>query len=408
MKLTGAQAVCECLVREGIETVFGIPGGGVIHLYHALPEYPIHHVLMRHEQAAIHAADGYARATGKVGVCIATSGPGATNLLTGLATALRDSSPVVAVTGQAPSPVLGTEAFQEVDITGITLPATKHNYLVTDVLKLPRVVREAFYIAYTGRPGPVLVTVAADVQAAAIDYVYPDDVDLPGYRSAERQSHGSPLLEETSSTLNQERWVEPDQRAVVVPGPDDSVTHLITHQIWRATQGHVSLISDLGQDRMWKAPYSVRERRKGSAPSIGHGTPGSALPAAIGVQMGCPDEPVWVIERSESFQMNIQELATIVQERLPIRIAVLNSGSPGTTRQRQPLSLGGRGGGAGRPGPDLAKVASAYGILGLTVRKRNDIVPAIAKAMTSEGPALVDIRIAPSPSTRRTTISSTS
>jgi acetolactate synthase-1/2/3 large subunit len=152
MKLNGAHIVWESLVREGVEIVFGISGGAVIHLYHALPEYPIHHVLMRHEQAAAHAADGYARVTGKVGVCLATSGPGATNLVTGIATAHMDSSPVVAITGQVPTPFIGKDAFQEVDITGITLPITKHNYLVTDINELAMTIKEAFYIARTGRP----------------------------------------------------------------------------------------------------------------------------------------------------------------------------------------------------------------------------------------------------------------
>ena len=181
MRLTGAQAVWESLVREGVDTIFGISGGAVIHLYDALPDFPIHHVLMRHEQAAAHAADGYARATGKAGVCIATSGPGATNLVTGLATAHMDSSPVIAITGQVATPIIGTDAFQEVDITGITLPITKHNYLVTDVEELPAVIKEAFTIACTGRPGPVLIDIAKDVQGAELDYVYPDEVELPGY-----------------------------------------------------------------------------------------------------------------------------------------------------------------------------------------------------------------------------------
>ncbi len=170
MKLSGAHIVWESLVREGVEVAFGISGGAVIHIYHALPEYPIHHVLMRHEQAAAHAADGYARATGKVGVCIATSGPGATNLVTGLATAYMDSSPVVAITGQVATSLIGKDAFQEVDITGITLPITKHNYLVTEVEALPMVIKEAFHIARTGRPGPVLIDIAKDVQAASLEY----------------------------------------------------------------------------------------------------------------------------------------------------------------------------------------------------------------------------------------------
>ena len=183
MKLTGAQIVWESLVREGVEVVFGISGGAVIHLYHALPDYPIHHVLMRHEQAAAHAADGYARATGKVGVCMATSGPGATNLVTGIATAYMDSSPVVAITGQVATPFIGKDAFQEVDITGITLPITKHNYLVTNVNMVGPCLKEAFYIARTGRPGPVLLDITKDAQLTSIDFEYDNSpVQLPGYR----------------------------------------------------------------------------------------------------------------------------------------------------------------------------------------------------------------------------------
>jgi acetolactate synthase-1/2/3 large subunit len=185
MELSGAQAVWECLVREGVDTVFGISGGAVIQLYHDLLDYPIRHVLMRHEQAAAHAADGYARATGRVGVCLATSGPGATNLITGIATAMMDSSPMVAITGQVSSPFLGTDAFQEVDITGATLPIVKHSYLVTDVADVPHAIRSAFHIARTGRPGPVLVDITKDAQMAKAEFAYPEAVDLPGYRPDE-------------------------------------------------------------------------------------------------------------------------------------------------------------------------------------------------------------------------------
>ncbi len=182
MRLTGAQMVWESLVREGVDTVFGISGGTVLHLYDALPGYPIRHVLMRHEQAAAHAADGYARASGRVGVCLATSGPGATNLVTGIATAMMDSSPIVAITGQVATAFIGKDAFQEVDITGITLPITKHSYLVTDLGELPQVLREAFCLARSGRPGPILVDIAKDVQAAAGEFIDPGEPSLPGYR----------------------------------------------------------------------------------------------------------------------------------------------------------------------------------------------------------------------------------
>lgn len=183
MKINGAEALIRSLEAEGVEVLFGIPGGVLLPIYEALYGHEkIRHILMRHEQCAAHAADGYARATGKVGVCIATSGPGATNLVTGIANAYMDSIPMVALTGQVTTPVLGTDAFQEADITGITLPIVKHSYLIKDVEELPMVIKEAFHIASTGRPGPVLVDIPKDVALAEIDFKYPSQVDLPGYK----------------------------------------------------------------------------------------------------------------------------------------------------------------------------------------------------------------------------------
>ncbi|CAG0954949.1 partial acetolactate synthase I/II/III large subunit, partial [Anaerolineae bacterium] len=191
MKLTGAEIIWECLVREGVEYVWGYPGGAILPTYDALSKYQnkIKHVLVRHEQGATHMADGYARATGKVGVAMATSGPGATNMVTGIATAMMDSSPIVCITGQVASGVIGSDAFQEIDITGITLPITKHNFLVTDLRELVTTLRKAFFIARSGRPGPVLVDVAKDVQNASIEFEYPTDaIRLPGYRPAQSAS----------------------------------------------------------------------------------------------------------------------------------------------------------------------------------------------------------------------------
>ncbi|MFN8482130.1 MAG: biosynthetic-type acetolactate synthase large subunit [Anaerolineae bacterium] len=187
MQRTGGQIVWEVLMREGVDVVFGYPGGAILPTYDAMVDYPIHHVLVRHEQGASHMADGYARATGKVGVCIATSGPGATNLITGLATAMLDSSPVVAITGQVGSKAIGTDAFQETDVTGVSMPVTKHNYLVTDVRELAGVLREAFHIARSGRPGPVLVDISKDCQQATTDFVWDDrPIRLRGYRPRPR------------------------------------------------------------------------------------------------------------------------------------------------------------------------------------------------------------------------------
>ncbi len=181
MELSGAQILLESLKREGVDVIFGFPGGAVIDIYDQLPSYPIKHVLVRHEQGAIHAADGYARASGKVGVCLATSGPGATNTVTGIATAYMDSIPVVIFTGQVPTPLIGNDAFQEVDIVGITRPCTKHNYLVKDVKDLARTIKEAFYLAASGRPGPVLVDIPKDVQQAVTAYKYPKTIAMRSY-----------------------------------------------------------------------------------------------------------------------------------------------------------------------------------------------------------------------------------
>jgi acetolactate synthase-1/2/3 large subunit len=183
MKMTGAQIICESLVREGVEVIFGILGGVILPLYDTLPQYPqLRHILVRHEQGAAHAAEGYARATGKVGVCFATSGPGATNLVTGIADACLDSVPIVAITGQVIRPLIGKDAFQEIDITGITLPITKHNYLALDTALLAETIKEAFYLARTGRPGPVLIDLPKDVQMNQAEFSYPEKIILPGYK----------------------------------------------------------------------------------------------------------------------------------------------------------------------------------------------------------------------------------
>ena len=179
---TGAQILLECLKQEGVEHIFGFPGGAVIDIYHEMPGFPFQHILVRHEQGAVHAADGYARSTGKPGVCLVTSGPGATNTVTGIATAYMDSIPLIVFTGQVPTPLIGNDAFQEVDIVGITRPCTKHNYLVKDVNDLARIVKEAFYIATTGRPGPVLIDLPKDVmQARTAHFDYPDKITMRSY-----------------------------------------------------------------------------------------------------------------------------------------------------------------------------------------------------------------------------------
>ncbi|MEJ5224114.1 MAG: biosynthetic-type acetolactate synthase large subunit [Anaerolineales bacterium] len=210
MKLSGAEILWECLVREGVEVVFGYPGGANMPIYDAMLNYPVHHVLVRHEQGAAHMADGYARASGKVGVAMATSGPGATNLVTGIATAMMDSSPVVFITGQVAAHLIGGDAFQETDVTGITLPITKHNYLVTRADEIAQVVREAFYIARSGRPGPVLIDICKNAQIEKADFIYPEEVRLPGYK---------PPLQASKADLEKAvRLIEKAKRPVILLG----------------------------------------------------------------------------------------------------------------------------------------------------------------------------------------------
>jgi len=212
MKLTGAQMVCESLLREGVEVAFGLPGGAILPLYGVLHQYPqLRHILVRHEQAAAMAADGYARATGRVGVCIATSGPGATNLVTGIACAQMDSVPIVAITGQVPRAAIGRDAFQETDVTGITLPITKHNYLVMHASEIPKAIKEAFYIANTGRPGPVLVDIPKDVLLnETAEFFYPEEIDLPGYK---------PILEGHPTQIQKAaRLIAEAERPIILAG----------------------------------------------------------------------------------------------------------------------------------------------------------------------------------------------
>ncbi|NLD42173.1 MAG: biosynthetic-type acetolactate synthase large subunit [Chloroflexi bacterium] len=534
MKMNGAQILWECLVRECVDTLFGITGGKVIALYHELPNYPIRHVTMRHEQAAAHAADGYARATGKVGVCLATSGPGATNLVTGIATAQMDSSPIVAITGQVSKTDLGTDAFQEVDTTGITMPIVKHNYLITDVRDLARAVKEAFYIAQAGRPGAVLIDIAVNAQMAECEFAYPETVDLPGYRphvygnvrqirqaaemiaAAERpvivagrgvlvaqagpelrllaekaeipvvtsllgksalpESHplclgmggmhgegytnlalqGADLIigigtrfdDRLTSTAHtfapQARIIHVDldpaeigkRVRVDLPIVGDagnvlrSLLPLVppaTHPAWLAqiaewradtccrealweqsdelvpqfvirslseiTSGQALMVSDVGQNQMWEAQYYRHDRPGGLISSGGLGTMGFALPASIGAAVGVPEAPVWVVAGDGGFQMTLQELATVVQERLPIKVVILNNGYLGMVRQWQEFFFQRNYAGTPLLGPDFARLAEAYGIPGRTVEKRAEVVEALRWAQAVEGPALVEFRI---------------
>lgn len=223
--ITGAEAVVESLIAEGVEVIFGYPGGAVLPLYDVLYSSPLRHILTRHEQGAVHAADGYARATGKVGVCIATSGPGATNLVTGLANAYMDSIPLVAFTGQVATAAIGRDSFQEADITGITLPITKHNWLVKDVRELPRIIKQAFHIARTGRPGPVLIDLPKDVQLARVKFSYPEEVEIPSYKPT---YHGHPrqIAQVVNALLSAEKPVFYLGGGVISSEASEQVKHI--------------------------------------------------------------------------------------------------------------------------------------------------------------------------------------
>jgi acetolactate synthase-1/2/3 large subunit len=534
MRMNGAQIIWECLVREGVDTVFGITGGKVIPLYHELPAFPIHHVTMRHEQAAAHAADGYARATGKVGVCVATSGPGATNLVTGIATAQMDSSPIIAITGQVASADLGTDSFQEVDITGITMPITKHNYLITNVTELPQAIREAFHIARTGHPGAVLIDVTVDAQLGQTEFEYPEEVNLPGYKphtagsprqvaqaadminrasrpiimagrgvivanagaeltalaekagipvastllgkSAIAESHplylgmggmhgegytnlalqsadliiniGARFDDRFTSTAHtfapKARVIHVDidpaeiakrirvdlpivgdalnvlRQLLPIVEPVDRSDWIETINQWRSetadrsrhweesselvpqyiirclsehTGGEAIMVSDVGQNQMWEAQYYTHNRFRGLISSGGLGTMGFGLPASIGAKMGCPDASVWLVAGDGGLQMTIQELATVRQEGLPIKIALLNNGYLGMVRQWQELFYDRNYSGTPLLGPDFARLAEAYGITGITVKNRAEVVPAIERAAGIDGPVLIDFQI---------------
>jgi len=535
MKLTGAQIVCESLVREGVDVIFGILGGTILPLYDKLPQYPqLRHVMVRHEQGAAHAADGYARATGKVGVCLATSGPGAANLVTGIANAYLDSSPMVAITGQVARPFIGKDAFQELDITGITLPITKHNYLVLDAASVARTVKEAFYIARTGRPGPVLVDIPRDVFIEEAEFHYPGKIDLPGYNpplkghpsqikkaakliSEARQPliiagrgvtisgacnelkylaetaqipvvttllgigcfpeshvlsfgmigmHGMayanmavntadviiaigmrfddratakvsgfapkariihididpaeisknvtvevPIVGDCKAVLNELSrlmthtehvdWVNQlddwrkEHPSITIRECDDLLPQFVVRQIYEVTKGRATIVTGVGQNQMWAAQHYWYDRPNSFISSGGLGTMGFGLPAAIGVKMGCPDDIVWCIDGDGSFQMTVQELATIVQENLAVKIAIINNGYLGMVRQWQELFYEKRYVATQLTGPDYVKLAEAYGIPALKVKHREEVVPAIRQAMATEGPFLIDFIVEP-------------
>lgn len=535
MKMTGAQMILDGFVKEGVEVIFGILGGAILPLYDTLPQFPqLRHVLTRHEQGAAHAADGYARTSEKVGVCMATSGPGATNLVTGIANAFLDSVPMVAITGQVARPFIGKDAFQEIDITGITLPITKHNYLVLDTASLPRIIKEAFHLARTGRPGPVLIDVPKDVFAEQVEYHYPKQLDLPSYKptlkghpaqikkaaklinESEKPviiagrgiviSNAYAQLKELAETsqipvittllgistfpeshilsygmlgmhgMAHANFAVSDSDLVIAIGMrfDDRVTgtvntfaprariihididpaeigknvrvdvpivgdvknvlsalnkqltsaqHLawieqldnwrrthpsldirdsesilpqyVVDKVYQATRGNATIVTGVGQHQMWAAQHYQYEQPNSLVSSGGLGTMGFGLPAAIGVQVARPGSTVWCLDGDGSFQMTIQELATITQERLPLKVAIFNNGYLGMVRQWQELFHERRYVATPLAGPDFVKVAEAYGIPGTKATHRDEVAPAIQQAMNEPGPFVIDFQVEP-------------
>jgi len=528
----GAQILIEVLKAEGVEVVFGIPGGVVLPIMDAFgdtnqPRF----ILTRHEQGAGHAADGYARATGKVGVCLATSGPGATNLVTALATANFDSVPVVAITGQVKTFLIGNDAFQEADITGITRPITKHNYLVKDVTKLAECLRAAFHIARTGRPGPVLVDIPVDVATAKTDAPVPEKVDLPGYRpvykgnrrqvkraadainAAERPLlyvGGGVIISGASDTLRQLamkagipvtttllglgafpedhplalkmlgmhgtafanyavqesdlliavgarfddritgdikkfaphakiihvdidpssisknirvdipvvgdakdildgllEFCEPrdhgpwlkqiaDWKAKhpLVYKPDGLKPQYIIQQVCEASGGKAIVCTEVGQNQMWSAQWYTHRYPRHFISSGGLGTMGYGFPAAIGAQVGRPDALVVDIAGDGSIQMNIQELATAVHNKLPVKICIMDNGYLGMVRQWQELFYNRRYSGSTLDGnPDFVRLAEAYGAKGMRISKTEDVRPALEKAFADPHVWILDFMI---------------
>ena len=538
MKRTGSQILWECLVREGVTDVFGYPGGAILPVYDAMLDFPIRHILVRHEQGATHMADGYARASGRVGVAIATSGPGATNMVTGIATAMMDSSPIVCITGQVGSRLIGSDAFQETDITGITLPITKHNYLVTRAEDVAKAVREAFAVAASGRPGPVLIDITKDAQQSSCEFEWEKSaapnarhVGVPRATIADSDrraalelinnarrpvilaGHGillsgaMPFVRELAERagipvamtllgigafpashplnlgmmgMHGEAWVNTaiqeadllialgmrfDDRVTgnvrtyarqakkihidvdaaeigkivkvdvgivgdlcdvlgsVVPGVEagqrkewiaridelkgDSAVrdiqnladdgHLyaahVMSDLWRATNGRAVVSTDVGQHQMWEAQYYHHDSPRTLITSGGLGTMGFALPAAIGAKVSRPDAEVWAIAGDGGFQMTMPELATIKQENLDVKIAVINNGFLGMVRQWQEFFYERRYAATPMLSPDFAKIAEAYGLKALTVKTRGEVIPAIEAARAHQGTVLIEFQV---------------
>lgn len=377
--ISGSEILLRCLLLADVDCVFGYPGGAVLYVYDAMYDAAgLRHVTVRHEQGAIHAADGYARASGKVGVCIATSGPGATNLVTGIATAYRDATPLVIITGNVALSVMGTDAFQEADIFGMTMSITKHSYLVRSAEHIPRIVKEAFYVASTGRQGPVLIDLPKDVSACRIPFRYESAVQLPGYRPEQEEAESAPAEHVRSAGFPQVEPIGAWQRDRPLNREDTGValtTQCVLEIIGAMTGDDAIVTADAGQHQKWAAQYFKLSHPRSLLASSGLGTMGFAFPAAIGAQAAFPDRPVVSINGDKQFQMCSQELAVCAIHRIPVKIAVINSGDTCGS-------------------PDLVLLAEAFGVRGIRARNRIEAQIAWQDALCTPGPALVDFVVA--------------
>ena len=535
MKLTGAQLVCESLIKEGVDTIFGLPGGAILPLYQTLPEYTqLKHILVRHEQGAAHAADGYARVTGKAGVAWATSGPGATNLITGIATAQMGSVPMVVITGQVSRASIGSDAFQETDTTGISLPVTKHNYLVMDAADIPMIIKEAFHIATTGRPSPVLVDIPKDVFTEEVEYpdglIYPESLNLPGYKpsvagnigqikkaaklinksakpvilaghgiifsgaynelktlaekaqipvittllgissfpedhvlsvgmpgmhgvayaslaiekadllialgmrfddritgkpsefaKASRKIHVDidpseigknvpvdvPIVGDIKNVLEKlnqyvesnthVEWIQnieqlkSDHPSLEIRETDKLLPQYIIRELSEATKGKAIMVTGVGQHQMWAAQHYTYTEPRSWITSGGSGAMGYEVPGAMGAQVGNPDRVVWSIAGDGGFQMTMSELATLVENKIPVKFAIINNNVLGMVRQWQEFFYDkSYVATTYTNNPDFVKLAEAFGMLGIRVTSKNQVRSSIEKAMEHDGPALID------------------
>jgi thiamine pyrophosphate-dependent acetolactate synthase large subunit-like protein len=386
MKLSGADILWACLVEQSVDTVFGYPGSAILPTEERLLDRPIRHVLVRHEQSATHMADGYARASGRVGVAVATSGPGATNLVTGIATAMMDSIPLVCITGLVPTPQPGSDAFQQTGITGITLPMTRHTYVVQRAEDIAPIVREAFRMATSAPPGPVLVDIARSAQQEQAEWVARDPQAVEA-RAGSSQSNRQPWLDRVDSRAGGRTA---RRGSAAAAGPLE--TAQVITDIRQAIGERAVIVTDVGHAQH----RPTHDRGSGGDTWItsgGLGTMGFALPAAIGAKLARPEAEVWAIVSDGGFQMTQAELATLVEEGIKVNIAIVNQGGRGPIRQRPPFGHDRRAGAMPLAAPDFVKIADAHGLPGVHVSTRDQSVSAIRHARASAGPVLIDFHV---------------